>query len=106
MKKIYDKLIRDRIPEIIRANGKDCKIEVMGEIAYREALLKKLVEEAEEAAKSNEMDLTSELADLYEVMDAICEAWNIEQEDVEAIQAQRREQRGRFERRLKLLWVK
>lgn len=46
MKKTINKLIRDRISDIIRADGKDFETEVMGMSEYREALLKKLVEEA------------------------------------------------------------
>ena len=105
MKKTYNKLVRDHIPDIIRANGKESEIDVMGESEYREALLIKLVEEAQEAAQSRAADLASELADLYEVMDAILVAWDIQKEEVRSIQANRRELRGGFERRLKLLWV-
>lgn len=105
MKKTYNKLIRDRIPEIIRTDGKDFEIEVMGEIEYRIALMKKLVEEAQEAVQSNDEGLATELADLYEVMDAILATWNIQREEVNSIQEERRRQRGGFERRIKLLWV-
>jgi len=105
LKKTYNKLIRDRIPEIIRTDGKDFEIEVMGEIEYRIALMKKLVEEAQEAVQSNDEGLATELADLYEVMDAILATWNIQREEVNSIQEERRRQRGGFERRIKLLWV-
>ncbi len=77
----------------------------MGEIEYRIALMKKLVEEAQEAVQSNDEGLATELADLYEVMDAILATWNIQREEVNSIQEERRRQRGGFERRIKLLWV-
>ena len=105
MKTTYNKLIRDRIPELIRAAGKQAHLEVMTESQYRQALLEKLVEEAQEAAQAADADRVTELADLYEVIDAILAAWNISHEEVLETQRERRQQRGAFERRLKLLWT-
>jgi len=105
VKKIYNKLIRDRIPEIIRSDGKQFDFKIMSENEYRQALLEKLVEEAQEAAQSCDDNLPIELADLYEVIDAVMAAWKIRQKEVKGIQAKRREQRGGFERRIKLLWT-
>ena len=105
MKKTYNKLIRDRIPEIIQADGKHAGIEEMPEAEYRQALLEKLVEEAREAAQASENDLITELADLHEVIDAILATWNIPPEDLLALQTERHQQRGGFEQRLKLLWT-
>ena len=45
----YNKLVRDRIPEIIGSRGDHAVIRVLDEAAYRDALLAKLVEEAQEA---------------------------------------------------------
>jgi predicted house-cleaning noncanonical NTP pyrophosphatase (MazG superfamily) len=101
----YNKLIRDRIPEIIRADGKRARVEELDESEYRQALLEKLVEEAVEAARASEVELSKELADLYEVIDAILAAWNIPREDVLALKGERRQQRGGFEKRLKLIWT-
>jgi len=101
----YNKLIRDRIPEIIEAEGKTCHIEVMPEEEYRQALLAKLVEEAQEAFQAGTDRLVTELADLYEVIDAVLAAHGIDRETVLQVQAQRRSERGGFEQRLKLLWV-
>jgi predicted house-cleaning noncanonical NTP pyrophosphatase (MazG superfamily) len=81
------------------------RIEVMSEPEYRQALLEKLVEEAQEAAQAGGDDLISELADLYEVIDAILAAWDISGEQVLEMQQGRRQQRGEFTRRLKLLWT-
>ena len=104
--KEYNKLVRDRIPEIIRQDGKECGIEEMGEAEFRQALLEKLVEEAEEAAKAaGKPELVKELADVFEVIDAILGACNIPRKTVLTEQARRREARGGFEQRLKLLWV-
>jgi predicted house-cleaning noncanonical NTP pyrophosphatase (MazG superfamily) len=45
----YNKLVRDRIPQIIESRGDRAITRVLGEAAYRDALLAKLVEEAQEA---------------------------------------------------------
>jgi predicted house-cleaning noncanonical NTP pyrophosphatase (MazG superfamily) len=44
------KLVRDRIPETIQQDGRECATEMMSEAEYRQALLQKLLEEAQEAA--------------------------------------------------------
>jgi predicted house-cleaning noncanonical NTP pyrophosphatase (MazG superfamily) len=106
VKIFYNKLIRDRIPEIISSGGKQAQVEVMSEAEYREALLEKLVEEAQEATQAGKDDLITEIADLYEVIDAILVAWNISHEEVSKLQTDRRQQRGGFEGQLKLLWTK
>jgi predicted house-cleaning noncanonical NTP pyrophosphatase (MazG superfamily) len=101
----YDKLIRDRVPEVIAADGKTYEIKVMGEQEYLQALLTKLVEEAEEAAAATPDNRVTELADVLEVLEAICGAEGVELATVRAMKAQRREQRGGFDKRLKLLWT-
>jgi predicted house-cleaning noncanonical NTP pyrophosphatase (MazG superfamily) len=105
MRKRYSKLVRDSIPEIIERSGRKCSVEVMGDQAYRKALLNKLVEEAQEAAEADPEELTVEIADLYEVIDAVLAAHAIDVESVLELQRRRRAERGGFERRLKLLWT-
>lgn len=80
MRKEYYKLVRDRIPEIIQKNDLHCEIVTLSERKYRQALRQKLMEEAQEAAEANEQNLVTELADLYEVMDAILASFNLSRE--------------------------
>jgi predicted house-cleaning noncanonical NTP pyrophosphatase (MazG superfamily) len=101
----YNKLIRDRIPEIITAEGKQFDIEIMPKQEYEQSLRQKLVEEAQEAAQASPEKLIIELADLYEVMDALMAAHGISQRTVLQVQEQRHNDRGGFEQHLKLLWV-
>jgi predicted house-cleaning noncanonical NTP pyrophosphatase (MazG superfamily) len=101
----YHKLVRDRIPEIIRRDGRECATEIMPEDEYRRALLQKLLEEAQEAAAVGPEKLVEELADIYEVIDAIMVAYGIEREAVLAKQARKRAERGGFGQRIRLLWV-
>lgn len=100
----YNKLVRDRIPEIIHLAGKQCETTVMNEVEYRQSLLDKLVEEAQEVQGAVKEDLATELADILEVVDAILAVHGISVEDVRNVQAARREERGGFEKRIKLIW--
>jgi predicted house-cleaning noncanonical NTP pyrophosphatase (MazG superfamily) len=105
MRIAYGKLVRDGVPEVIRGSGRACATEVLAERDYRRALLEKLVEEAQEAAAAGPDGLPGELADVCEVLDAILEAYAISRPVVQARQAEKRRQRGGFQRRLRLLWV-
>lgn len=105
MRRDYNKLVRDRIPEIIQNSGKRCAIETMSDAEYRLALMEKLVEEAQEARQAAPDELITELADLHEVLTALMTAWQIAPEHVQQVQRQRRAERGGFEQRLKLLWT-
>lgn len=101
----YNKLVRDKIPEIIQQAGRECEVTTLSNVEYLEALRQKLIEEAQEAALASPDNLVTELADLYEVIDAVLLAFEIEQETVLAVQKQRRQERGGFERKIKLLWT-
>lgn len=65
----YDKLVRDKIPEIIESTGKKAIYRTLSEAEYKEYLEKKLDEEVAEFHESKSIE---ELADIYEVMDALC----------------------------------
>ncbi len=104
-RQVYDKLIRDRIPEIIRATGKTCAVQTLSADDFEAALRAKLVEESGEASTAAPDQLLAELADIYEVMDALMTLHNIDHDAVFAEQECRREARGGFARRLQLLWT-
>jgi predicted house-cleaning noncanonical NTP pyrophosphatase (MazG superfamily) len=104
-RKHYNKLVRDRIPEIIHAEGRECATEIMPEAEYRQALLTKLLEEAQEVAQAAPDELIKELADVYEVIDAILALNDIDEQIVRDRQQQRRSDRGGFAERIKLLWA-
>jgi predicted house-cleaning noncanonical NTP pyrophosphatase (MazG superfamily) len=105
MRQVYNKLVRDRIPEIIRESGRDCAIEIMPEEEYRQALLEKLVEEAQEACQAQPETLATEIADLYEVIDAVIKAFDLDRECLRRNQEIRHKQRGGFSKRIRLLWI-
>jgi predicted house-cleaning noncanonical NTP pyrophosphatase (MazG superfamily) len=104
MRREYHKLVRDRIPHIIRQEGRACEVESLSPDEFRRALLEKLIEEAQEAVQASPDDLAIELADLYEVIDAVMALHHIDRDSVLAIQQQRRAERGGFTKHLRLLW--
>ena len=105
MKIHYNKLVRDRIPEIIAADTKTCAVEVMQDDVFQQALRTKLIEEAQEVSEAENDDLIKELADLYEVIDTLITTNNLDKQAILAQQMQRRNERGGFEDRIRLLWV-
>tara|TARA_R110002073_G_scaffold198090_1_gene357172 strand:- start:2508 stop:2819 length:312 start_codon:yes stop_codon:yes gene_type:complete len=66
--KHYDKLVRDRIPEIIKERGRSCKFRIADSKEYRQKLMEKLQEETSEFI---ETPCVEELADIHEVIDAL-----------------------------------
>lgn len=105
VRKTHNKLVRDCIPSILESQNIQFGIEEMPQIEYRQALRRKLIEEATEAAEAAEANLITELADLYEVIDATMSAYDIQRNEVLACQMQRKTDRGAFRRKLRLLWT-
>jgi predicted house-cleaning noncanonical NTP pyrophosphatase (MazG superfamily) len=97
---VYNKLVRDKIPQIIAASGKNCVTEVLTEDAYLQKLDEKLGEELAEYQESKSLE---ELADLLEVMAAVVKARGYSWEELERIRARKREKRGGFEERILLI---
>ena len=100
MKMLYNKLVRDRIPEIIAAGGKTCVCKTLDDRMYLEALDAKLNEELAEYQQSKSLE---ELADLLEVIQAVIFARGSTPQEVEAIRAAKAAERGGFSRRLFLV---
>ena len=92
----HRKLVRDRIPEIIAAEGRPPVTRVLDQAAYRQALLDKLVEEAAEAAHASAADPPGELADVLEVLRALTAAAGSLWEQLLALADDKRTRRGGF----------
>ena len=94
---VHNKLVRDRIPEIIEASGKYCVTEVLPQDAYLRALDAKLNEELAEYQQSKSLE---ELADLLEVMGAVVKARGYAWDELTRVRKEKRAQRGAFEQRI------
>ncbi len=90
---VFDKLVRDKIPEIIRRNNAIPTTRFVADDEYREYLGLKLTEEVNEFLEEND---TKELADVLEVVRAICDAYGVPFETVEQWRAEKYERRGGF----------
>lgn len=97
--KLYHKLVRDRIPEIIEADGKTCICETLSPEDYLRLLDEELNEELAEYQESKSLE---ELADLLEVMRAVVKARGWTPEDLERVRADKAAKRGGFEKKLLL----
>ena len=96
--KIYNKLVRDKIPAIIVAdNGKTCKTRIMEDDEYLESLNTKMQEELKEYLESGDIE---ELADLEEVLRAILDVKKISYEEFEKIRNSKVEKRGAFKEKI------
>ena len=72
----YNKLVRDRIPEIIEGNGEEPITRILNDEEYRSELIKKLNEEYDEVVNASGEDIIEELADMLEVMESIANLQN------------------------------
>lgn len=97
MTKYYNKLVRDKIPEIIKASGKVPVIYYADNEEYYKFLQVKLTEELSEFMASNEVE---ELADLCEVINSILVYKGITHDIFKQIMEEKREKRGAFENRI------
>ncbi len=95
----YNKLVRDRIPEIIEAAGKTCTTDTLSKEEYLWLLDLKLDEELAEYYKDQNIE---ELADLLEVIHAAAIAHGYTLDELEKVRADKAEKRGGFEKRILL----
>lgn len=103
MNYIYNKLVRDRIPENINSmEGRKCNFKVLNNNDYLKELDKKLLEEAHEFIEEHSIE---ELADLVEVIFAIMKNRNISIEDVENAREVKNNKKGSFNDRIYLIDV-
>lgn len=89
----YDKLVRDKIPEIIKSKGMVPVTHVASEKEYQRKLKAKLQEEVGEFLESSDEE---ELADILEVIYALCDFYKIEKDELEQIRKEKAKKRGKF----------
>ena len=100
MTKVYNKLVRDRIPEIIASTGDEYKIRTLSDSEYIEMLDAKLDEELKEYHEDKNIE---ELADILEVLYAVAKARGYSKEELEETRLKKREKRGGFDEKIFLI---
>ena len=99
---MYNKLVRDKIPEIIEVSGKTCETEILSDEEYLKMLDKKLDEELAEYHQEQNIE---ELADLLEVLYATAKARGYSIEELEKVRVEKKKARGGFDEKILLKFV-
>jgi predicted house-cleaning noncanonical NTP pyrophosphatase (MazG superfamily) len=103
MRKIYyNKMIRDKIPEIIESNGSKYEVREIEDVEeYQQQLLKKVREEAAGVSRSRDREhFFEELADLIVVIDALKAAYNVDEGELREAIESNRARKGDFDKKL------
>lgn len=95
--KTFNKLVRDRIPEIIESKGERCLTRVLTQEEYKKALVEKLKEEVKEL---QENICIEEVADVLEVLDCLCHEYGFNKKEILNFQKIKRQKRGSFSKKL------
>ncbi|WP_433709102.1 nucleoside triphosphate pyrophosphohydrolase [Paenibacillus illinoisensis] len=104
--KTYNKLVRDKIPQIIETSGKSCDVKVLNEEEYEAALKKKMQEELNEFLEAKDKnEQIHELADLLEVIYSFAHNQGTTIEELENIRKNKQDGRGGFGEKIMLLTV-
>lgn len=93
----YNKLVRDNIPEIIRAKGETPTTHIADDAEYWQKLKEKLQEEVDEFLKDESM---GEIADILEVLDAMYDVKGFDKREVEEVKEKKASERGKFAQRI------
>jgi len=99
---MVEKLVRDRIPEIIENSGKTPITRIADSSEIKQFLLDKILEEAEEL---NESGSKEEIADILEAIYSLLKSEQLSLEDIEKIRIKKAEQRGSFNKKIILVDV-
>ena len=102
MEKIYNKLVRDNIPNIIKDKNKEIPVtRILSDDEYKKELHKKLLEECNELISAEiKSDVIEEASDVFEVLRAISESEGANIDTVIEASEQKRQIRGGFTKRI------
>lgn len=95
--KEYNKLVRDKIIDIIEADGRKAEYRILDNVEFRNELNKKLQEEVHEYLEDNNVE---ELADIVEVIYGILNSMDVSIDDFEKIRLAKKEKRGAFDKKI------
>lgn len=99
----YNKLVRDFIPDIIKAQGNIPDIKILSSEDFSKALDKKLFEETQEYLSSGDVE---ELADIFQVIIAIINERGLTFDQFESIRKEKAREKGEFNNHIFLSCVK
>ena len=102
MERIYNKLVRDNIPEIIAANNETPVTRILSDEDYKTALEEKLKEECEEVLTSEGDERCGELADMIEVIRSLAGLENATLEEIIKLADAKKTKRGGFDKKIYL----
>ncbi|MCR2803998.1 nucleoside triphosphate pyrophosphohydrolase [Paenibacillus soyae] len=102
----YNKLVRDKIPQVLEAKGLAFRTRILDETEYRAELQTKLKEEMNELLNATSSEETlEELADILEVVHALTQINGSTTTELEALRAKKADKRGGFQERVYLIDV-
>ena len=99
----WNKLVRDRIPEIIKGTGKLPISRTLNDEEFVAALKLKLVQETSELILAEGLDIAGEIADVLEVVSALCDTLGISQQEIDKVRSSKAKARGTFRDRVYLV---
>lgn len=100
MDRVYNKLVRDRIPEIIKAKGEEPITRELSLDEFKLALESKLKEECQEVITTSGKDRIEEIADTLEVLKALAKLEGATLENVITVAGNKCTMRGAFDERI------
>ncbi len=100
MDRIYNKLVRDKIPDIIKSNGETPIVKTLNMQDYKRELEKKLEEECREVIEASGSERVEELADVLEILKALAVLENSNLDEIITVADKKNSKRGAFEKRI------
>ena len=95
-----EKLVRDKIPELVQEKGINTyEFSILSEAEYSKKLKEKLLEEVQEYLESEQLE---EIADLAEVLSAICRIKGVTEEELFSVMNKKRQEKGAFDKKILL----
>ncbi|MCM3252444.1 nucleoside triphosphate pyrophosphohydrolase [Priestia aryabhattai] len=103
---IYNKLVRDKILEIIKAEGLSYNAKILTSDELLVEVKAKMIEEANELMEAAEKkEAVEELADILELIHTSLGAYGVDFEELEVIRKKKKEKRGGFDKAIYLIEV-
>lgn len=100
MERIYNKLVRDRIPQIIEETGETPVTKILSETEFKAALEQKCYEEYQEMLHASGRDRLFELADMLEIIKQLAQLENTTLEELCILAEQKNAERGSFDQKI------